>query len=108
MSREFVARVEEFNQRVLDAYSILGPRLASSHNFVIALCNLLKETPPEWGLRSRDLCLDEPPELKDVINALHLDIEKHEEDTEKRLPLHTLVRTAVLIKTGAIDPGELK
>lgn len=107
MTREFFARVEEFNQRVLDAYATLGPKLASSHNFVIALCNLLKDSPPEWGLRSRNLCMDEPPELTDVIGALHEDIEMHVEDTEKSLPLHSLVRTAMLIKSGLIDPGQL-
>jgi len=97
--KAIVELVEEFNKKVSEAYQILPVNAVPWRVFRERLCEIITQIPAEWGVRARAACQELQPTIEDIIAVLREDIDEHAMEPDRILLLHTLIRSAILIRS---------
>lgn len=94
---DFVFKIQRLGEEVAGA-----KRITDDH-FRSALCDIIRELPDSWQTNAKRICMGQAcPVGTMIMEALGRDIEVNEDNIERIVILHPLMRVAVAIRSGEL------
>jgi hypothetical protein len=99
IDNDYVERIGSFHEDVLSSFRTYPAYPLRTKELSKRLCKLIAETPEGWDMESAKKCREGDPTMVDLIDLLKADIQRHKHDDRILQPLHSLLRTALMIRS---------